>query len=347
MVMKRLILMSVLFVLATLIGYSNYAFTAEKVIEISIAYHQGPKHLIAEAIESSFGDLEKMSGGRVKVKLYGGESLAKGREAYDVVRGGVADLAHLSVGYWPGRFELSTVGTLAGLSPNAVIGTLAMNELTDTTPYINKEFGDEIKCLTWTMTAPYRLMLKKKISTLEEIKGIRLRTPGGFITKVLEKLQASVIMMGGEEIYTSAARGLLDGFPYTLASIPPRRYYEVAKYIVDNLDFGTVVMALAINKKRWDSLPPDIQAMVLRCARDVGMRSATSSDTDDELAILYLRSKGVEFYSLSSAEVEKFAAITKAAQDAWVADTEAKGLPARATLDAFRKIINKHVMKWK
>ena len=344
--MKRLTFILTVLIAVTLVALPGQAPAKEKVISLKLTHHLGPTHLIARGINEGFSSLEKMSGGRVKVRIFPAGSLAKGREALDAILGGVADLGQVTPPYFAGRFPLLTATTLPGMFSSALIGTQATNMLSNTTPYLKEEFKD-LKILSFYLTAPYRLMTKKKVGSLDDIKGMRLRSAGGSQTKTLEHLGATTVLMGSGEVYTSLDRGLLDGAPYTLASIPPYRFYEIAKYILDNAIFDSIPMVLVMNKKSWGKLPPDIQAMVQECANHAAMRVAAYYDGDSKLAVPFLRSKGVEFYNWPDAEEKKFYATLAPLRDKWLADMKAKGLPGKEVLDALLKITAKLSTRWK
>ncbi len=344
--MKRISLILALLMLVTFIGIPGQASSAEKVTNLKLTLHLGPTHLITRGVSEGFSSLEEMSGGRVKVRIFSAGSLAKGREALDAILGGVADLGQVTPPYFAGRFPLLTATTLPGMFSSALIGTQATNALSNTTPYIKEEFKD-LKILSFYLTAPYRLMTKKKVESLENIKGLRLRSAGGSQTETLEHLGATTVLMGSGEVYTSLDRGLLDGAPYTLASIPPYRFYEIAKFILDNAIFDSIPMVLVMNKKSWEALPPDIQAMVQECANHASMRIAAYYDGDSKLAVPFLRSKGVEFYNWPDAEEKKFYATLSPMRDKWLADMKAKGLPGKEVLDALLKITEKLSTRWK
>lgn len=344
--MKRSMLLAVVFMVVIFIGYSNQAYPKEEVITLKIANHHGPTHLNTISLQEAYGPLEKMSGGRIKVRFFPGGALVKDREVVDAVLGGVADIGHLSIGYWPGRFPLSLAAELPGLFPNAAIGTRVLMELIKTSPLIEKEFG-ELKLLGLFTSSPYPLMLKEKITTIAQIKGLRLRTAGGLQTPTLEKFGAVPVMMGSGEIYTSLERGLVAGAPFPLASQPPYRFYEICKYVAANLLFGPVLQGDAMNKSTWAKLPPDIQAMVAECGKNRMTLAAQFYDIDDRLAVSFLQTKGVEVYNISPAEEEKFYSALKPLQDEWVADIEKKVLPGKGLLNSLLDIRKKHIERWK
>lgn len=347
--MKRLTLVLVIIAAAVLtIGYPNKIYSAEegkKVIKLKISYHQGPTHLIARGIEESFAPLEKMSGGRVEVKFFGSGTLAAGKEAYERTVGGAVDIAHIATTYWPGRFPLISVCELPDIFNSAVIGTLAMNKFVNTVPYVKKEFSD-VQPLSWYTTSVYYLLLKKKITSIDGFKGLRLRSAGGMQNKTIERLGASPIFLDSGEIPSSLGRGLLDGLPFNVASIPVYRYQEVAGYLVDNLRFGLIPQGLIMNKDSWAKLPSDIKAMVEECAMNAAIRIAMQFDNEEALAFSFLRNK-LEIYSFSPAETGKFYAALEPLRNTWVDDKEAKGLQGKETLNALLKIRDGLTLKWK
>jgi len=343
--MKRIVVIHFVLLFILITGLSGIA-GAKDVYELKVTYHHSPNHLIARSIVAAYTPLEAMSGGRLKIKFYGAGALAKGLEAYDAIQSGAADLGHITPSYWPGRFPLTTLGDLPGMIPNALAGTFAFNELTNTTPYIKKEY-DEVVVLGWFAATPYRLIMKNKISNIDQLKGLRLRSAGGYQTKTIEKLGAVPVMMGSGEIYTSLSRGLLDGIPYPYASMPPHRFYESCKYVVDNLLFGSLVMGQIMNKASWDKLPPDLQAMVKEAGETVGRLCGMNYANDSIMAVPYLKSKGVEIFDVPASEEAKFNEILSPLHKEWIAEMESKGLPGKEVYDAFTKILSKYTKRWK
>jgi TRAP-type C4-dicarboxylate transport system substrate-binding protein len=164
---------------------------------------------------------------------------------------------------------------------------------------------------------------------------------------MLEYLGASTVLMGSGEVYTSLDRGLLDGAPYVTASIPAMRFYEIAKYILNNVAFNSSPMMLVMNKKSWEKLPPDIQAMVQECADNASIRISANYDLDGKLAVPFLESKGMEFYNWPEAEVKKFNEALSPVWNNWLADMKEKGLPGKEVLDALLKIRQELTTRWK
>ena len=63
-----------------------------------------PKICRRWARHRNFADIvEQMSGGRMKIRVYGANELVGGLEVFDAVRQGVAEIGHSGAYYWQGK----------------------------------------------------------------------------------------------------------------------------------------------------------------------------------------------------------------------------------------------------
>jgi len=69
--------------------------------------------------------------------------------------------------------------------------------------------------------------------------------------------------------------------------------------------------------------------------------------TDSIMAVPYLKSKGVEIYSVSAAEEAKFNKMLAPLHEAWIKEMESKGLPGQEVYDATTKIMKRYTQRWK
>jgi TRAP-type mannitol/chloroaromatic compound transport system substrate-binding protein len=103
----------------------------------------------------------------------------------------------------------------------------------------------------------------KSIKSINDLKGLKMRIPG-LGGKVLAKAGGNAILVAGGEIYTNLDRGVIDATewigPYHDLKMG---FFKAAKYYYYPgwHEPGTGLEAM-INKKAWDSLPKDLQAIV-------------------------------------------------------------------------------------
>jgi len=103
----------------------------------------------------------------------------------------------------------------------------------------------------------------KEIKTINDLKGLKMRIPG-LGGKVLAKAGGNAILVAGGEIYTNLDRGVIDATEWVGPFHDLKMgFYKAAKYYYYPgwHEPGTALEAM-VNKKAWDTLPADLQAIV-------------------------------------------------------------------------------------
>ena len=54
------------------------------------------------------------------------------------------------------------------------------------------------------------IVSKKPIKTIDDFKGLKVRTPQGMIAEILTKLGASIVVLPGGEVYSALDKGVVD-----------------------------------------------------------------------------------------------------------------------------------------
>lgn len=155
--------------------------TPVKPIVLRFAHHNPPTgRTTVEYLTPFARNIEKVTNNRVKIEEYPSETLFKSADTIEGVKGGIADIAWTVLGFFPGRFPVSTVMSVPLLNlPGATKNSRIMQELYETTPEIQAEFKG-MKVLFLHTSEPYFLATTKKpVTTLNDIKGLKIRETGG------------------------------------------------------------------------------------------------------------------------------------------------------------------------
>lgn len=210
----------------------------------------------------------EMSGGRLEIKVFGGGELVPALEAFDAVRGEAAEIGSGASYYWAGKvpaaqFFASVPFGMNAQQLNAWILTGGGMELWEE---LYADFG-LVPLLGGNTGVQMGGWFNREINTLSDLQGLKMRMPG-LGGKVLEKAGGSPVLLAGGEIYTGLERGVIDATEW----IGPYHdylmgFHEIARYYYYPgwHELGTA-LEFFINKKAWEQLPADLQAIVRAAA---------------------------------------------------------------------------------
>jgi TRAP-type C4-dicarboxylate transport system substrate-binding protein len=330
----------------------------QNVIELRFSHHNPPQgRTTVKFLNAWAKKAEDATKGKIKITMYPAESLAKSADNLQAVTGGVADMSWLTLSNWAGRFPLTEVMGLPfmGLDSGKVDGrTLSgaginshiIQQIYEETPEMQAEWST-VKVLfihTGDMTFP--CTSKKQIHGVSDAQGLKIRVNGKYPMSMWQALGASPLQIPMPDIYDAAQKGVIDGFSLPWSAIITAKLQEVFKYYSD-LTTDHALFAVVINKDKWASLPKDVQDGILSVSGVTGAEfageSGWGSDVRDEaLAAIKAQNLDVQKIPIDAGEYNKFLAAGKNTWDKWVADVNAKNLPAQKVLDKATGLIAKY-----
>lgn len=148
-----------------------------------------------------------------------------------------------------------------------------------------------IKILSFTFyDGPRHFMTNKPINTPDDLKGLRIRTIGQEVcTETIQAMGATPISMSWGEVYNGIQSKALEGCEAQNTSTYPSRLYEVTKYQSKTAHFQ-LMQGLICGQSWFDSLPEDLQTLLVETAIEVGQETAADVMTEaDEAEKLWLR----------------------------------------------------------
>lgn len=148
----------------------------------------------------------------------------------------------------------------------------------------------------------------KPVRTLEDFKGLRLRAPVE-LTPVLRELGADPVNMAMGEVYSSLAKGVIDGVVAPADTLQSLHFNEVAKHFSTAKFARGAYPARAMSMKVWDSLPADAQALLERSIpvwEDAMMSEITSAEAKGEA---YGRKEGMDFVTFDAGDQKELDAL--------------------------------------
>lgn len=292
-----------------------------------------PVHVIyREIITPWAADLAKATNGEVKVTLYPSMQLGgKPPELFRQAADGVVDLVFTLPGYTSPAFPRVGIIELPGLKPDGIAATNMMWDLLD--PYLLPDFQGTKVIALWGAEDAGLSFRGKAARSLDDVKGLRMRSPSAAQAKQLQYMGSVPIAAPITEVYPGLERGTMDGAMVPFTTILDFRLGEVAKgFTISGPIFGRSVFLIAMNQKRYDSLSPNARAAIDKLSgRALSVKATEVYIKRAEQAIASVRGKA-DVVTLSDAEQARISKQLRPIIDEWVKDMEPKGIPARDML---------------
>lgn len=221
--------------------------------------------------------LEQRTNGAVKITLYEGTLGAPG-DHWDMLKRNAIQIAYTGEANNPGRLPVLGLTNLPFEFPDLSLEGTVANEWLKA-GYL-KELTDNFKVVGFLpLTLQNMFLSKKKVVTLSDLKGLKIRSASGTQGKVVSALGATGVSMPGGETYMALQTGVIDGTVTGVDYFVDNKFYEICKYALQNPIYGGVFI-LIMNKESWDSLPKDLQTIIDQVSRDVAAKS-TKMLTDE------------------------------------------------------------------
>lgn len=277
--------------------------------------------------------VEKESGGRIKVQIYPSMQLGgTPPQLIDQIRDGVVDIGWTVVGYTAGRFPKTEVMEVPFLHTSARATTLAVQDFYD------KHLRDEYKdyhVLLLHVHGGALVHASKPIVKLEDYKGLKIRTPNRGGSVFLRGVGANPVGAPVPEVPQMLSKGVIDGalLPYEIAN--PLKVHELVKYHSEFAGpqprIGTTVFLFGMNKKAYESLPPDLKKIIdANSGRHIAEMAGQNWDNIEKPGKDAAAKAGNTFPIMPAVEVERVRAAVKPEIDKFLKELSAAGFDANA-----------------
>jgi len=299
-------------------------------------------HLPANTLPPWIEAIRKASNGSINIVI-DKAPIAKPPAQYDIVRKGAADLSYHVMAYTPGPFEIVRGVELPFISPNAEIGSQAAWDWYDRNIGFDKEFKD-VKVVTMMVHGPGLVHTRKLIKTLDDLQNVKLRVGGGGV-RMAEALGATPVAMSAPKAYEAIQKGVTDGALFPYEAVAGFKLFELTKFHLE-VPGGlyTTPFAIVMNKKKWNSLSSDQQAVLTEWG---GVKGAKMLGAGWDRADVVGKKKGLDNGAtvnvLSKAEQAKWAAKIAFMADVWIEKANKAGYDGKALLADLKKTVAKFV----
>jgi len=217
--------------------------------------------------------IDEMSGGRLTVKVYGGNELVPPFEVFDAVQRGTAEMGHGGAYYWKGKITASPFfsGVPFGMTASELNGWFYYGG--------GLELYHEVYAPSGLIPYPIGSSgtqmggwFNKEINSVDDLKGLKMRIPG-FGGEVLKRIGGTPVNIPGAELFTALQNGTIDATEWVgpMNDLAFGLFRAAEYYYYPGWHEPGTSLECIINMEAFSTLPSDLQAIVVTACKAANM----------------------------------------------------------------------------
>jgi TRAP-type mannitol/chloroaromatic compound transport system substrate-binding protein len=240
---------------------------AQSPVVIKMQGAWGAKDIFNEMAQEYVTRVNEMAGGRMRIDYLVAGAIVKPFEVMDATSKGVLDACHSVPVYWYGKSKVASLfgsGPINGCDAHQTLawiyrgGGLALyNEL------LQKIELDVVGFFALPMPTQPLGWFKKPVANAAGLKGLKYRTVG-LAADLFQEMGAKVTQLPGGEIMPALEKGVIDAFEFNNPTSDMRFGAQdvIKNYMMGSYHQAMEFFEIAINKKKWNALGKDLQAIL-------------------------------------------------------------------------------------
>jgi TRAP-type C4-dicarboxylate transport system substrate-binding protein len=337
---KRLMtaLMGVSFFLVA--GSTTYAAEA---IKLKFAAFFPVTHKFCAVNQQFCDEIKKRTNGRVEITHYGGGTLANAPKMFNSVLEGIADFGLAAAALTRGRFPMAEAFDSPMGFPSAWV---ASHVASDTYDKFKPKEWDKVHVINHLCVGPVIVIsLKKPVNTMEDLRGMKVRSVGRQADAV-KALGATPVAMDPADMYESMRRGVMDGAVGPAEMLKGWKLGELAKYSTIARGVGNApLFYIVMNKAKWDGLPGDLKKIFDDVSLEFRPKYAMAAQELDIEGVALLKEHGGRMISLSDAEAKRWEQAVAPVVTEYKKELVSLGY-SQADVDAYLAFIKERTAYW-
>lgn len=320
--MKRFVAIS-----AAVLALAMAPAAKAETIKLKISNFLPSSHPIQkDFIESWAKSIEEKTGGKVAFEIYpAGSAFGHVAKQMDQARAGVVDVAHGLTGIPRGRLPRTLIMDMPFLVKSSDAASRALWRL-----YTDGDIADEYKGVKVLALHAHNAGLihtrDKQVKTMEDLAGLRLRTPSQAIAMMLQQLGATPVGLPPTQVYENLQKGVIDGNVFPYEAVHGFKLYEVLGYHLDAKAYTTSFF-FVMNERKYNSLPEDVRKAIDEASGEVLVnRFGAWWNAWDKPGMEDIEKKGNPVTALTDAERDRWRAALAPMIEAYLDSIEKQGV---------------------
>jgi TRAP-type transport system periplasmic protein len=276
-------------------------------------------------------DVDKATGGKLKITVHANGSLFKAPEIKRAVQGGQAQAGEILLANFQNEWQLFGADGLPFLADSY---EHSMKLYKAQKPFLEKKLAEQGMALLYAVAwPPQGIYVKKPIASGADLKGVKWRAYSPATARIAELVGAQPVTVQAAELSQALATGVIESYMSSGSTGMDTKTYEHIKYFYDTQAW-LPKNAVIVNKAALDALDAPTRQALLKAAADAEVRGITASKKTNTESLEKLKANGMNIVAPSPALKADMKKVGDVMLKEWL---EKAGPEGKALIDAFNK----------
>lgn len=293
----------------------NSGTQKDEIYELKFAHVVRPTTPKGAAAEEFKKIIEERSEGRIKVTIYPDSQMGADQEINEQILSGTLDMNapfFSTLTSFVEEFELFDLPYLFNSSEEAY--TALEGEVGQKLNSYLEEKG-LVSLGYWTGGFKQLTNSSRPIKSVADLDGLKIRvSQSPLLVSQFRAINAGGISVPFSDLYSALQTKTVDGQENPFANIASKKFYEVQDYMTIS-DHGFMGYAFIMSKKKFDSMPEDLQELTKEVAREVMKWEWDKTAQKDVEYLQEIKDAGMVIDEFGEKEKAEFKEATKVTYD--------------------------------
>jgi TRAP-type C4-dicarboxylate transport system substrate-binding protein len=282
-------------------------------------------------LASFASDVEKATGGKLKITVHPGASLFKAPEIKRAVQGGQAQAGEVLLANFQNEWQVFGVDGIPFLATSYAE---SKKLYAAQKPILQKKLAEQGMVLLYAVAwPPQGLYSKKPVASAADLKGSKWRAYSPATSRIAELVGAQPVTVQAAELSQALATGVVENNMTSGATGVDSKLYEHLKFYYD-VQAWLPKNAVLANKKAFDALDKATQDGLMKAAADAEARGWAASEKVNTDTLATLKTNGMSVEPPSAALKADLQKVGATMLQEWLSKAGPEG---QQLIDAYRK----------
>ncbi len=276
-------------------------------------------------------DVDKATGGKLKITVHANGSLFKAPEIKRAVQGGQAQAGEILLANFQNEWQLFGADGLPFLA-DSYEESAKLYKVQK--PFLEKKLAEQGMALLYAVPwPPQGIYVKKPISSAADLKGVKWRAYSPATARIAELVGAQPVTVQAAELSQAMATGVVESYMSSGSTGFDTKTYEHIKYWYDTQAW-LPKNAVIVNKAAFDALDAPTKQAVMKAAADAEVRGIAGSKKTNTDSIEKLKANGMNIVAPSAQLKADMKKVGDVMLKEWL---DKAGPEGKALIDAYTK----------